>query len=55
MRLSKNLTVGPGGVRCPCCFPAPGTKMRRYVFKCAKHKDRRDAFKDQLDNMGDDE
>lgn len=41
----KFLNVGPGGRRCICCFPAPGSKDRRAMFKAAKRRDKRLAFK----------
>lgn len=30
------LKAGPGGVNCPCCFPAPG--KRKGIFRSAKRK-----------------
>lgn len=27
----KMMGVGPGGVRCSCCFPAPGTQARKVM------------------------
>lgn len=34
----KHLTVGVGGRRCPCCFPAPGSKARKAAFRSAKRR-----------------
>lgn len=40
--------IGPGGTKCPCCFPAPGTRERRYEYKKARRKDNQDAMKEGL-------
>lgn len=29
----KLLSVGPGGIKCSCCFPAPGSAARRFSFR----------------------
>lgn len=34
----KFLLVGPGGVKCACCFPAPG-KSRKPIFREIKRKE----------------
>ncbi len=39
--MNKFLHVGPGGVKCACCFPAPSSKERRYYFRVAKRKQAR--------------
>lgn len=43
--MNKHLTVGPGGVNCACCFPAPGSKFRRYLIRQAKRKEKQSALK----------
>lgn len=53
MRYSRSLCIGPGGIKCICCFPAPGSKDRKYQFRAAKKKDKRDAFKAEQINMED--
>jgi len=45
-RHKKLLCVGPGGKRCVCCFPAPGSKARRIMFRAAKRKDTRLSLKE---------
>lgn len=42
--LNKHLCIGVGGVNCPCCFPAPGS--RKEIFRSAKRKENLLAFKD---------
>jgi disulfide oxidoreductase YuzD len=42
---SKYLTVGPGGRRCACCFPAPSSKERKYRYKKARRKMAKEAMK----------
>ena len=41
---SRYLSIGPGGRRCQCCFPAPGSKDRRAQFRIAKRKAERAAM-----------
>lgn len=43
--MNKHLKVGPGGISCVCCFPAPGSKARRILFRRAKKKDKREAMR----------
>jgi hypothetical protein len=43
------LRVGPGGINCCCCFPAPGTRARRRMFKTARRKAKAQALKEQRD------
>lgn len=50
MRFSRHLIVGPGGVKCPCCFDAPGSKARKLAFRLAKRKEKRAAFKCEEEN-----
>lgn len=45
MKRSKHLKIGPGGVNCNCCFPAPGSKARRLEYRKAKKLDKEEAFK----------
>ena len=45
MKHSRNLHIGPGGRRCNCCFPAPGSKMRKIAYRRAKKLDKKAAFK----------
>lgn len=33
---TKFICVGPGGMTCTCCFPAPRSKERKYKFRQAK-------------------
>ncbi len=41
----KCLHVGPGGVDCNCCFPAPGSKARKLEYRRAKREEKREAMK----------
>lgn len=34
--LPKGVYIGPGGYKCPCCFPGPGHK--HFEFRSAKRK-----------------
>lgn len=43
---TKHLSIGPGGKRCVCCFPAPGSKARKAEFRRAKKKERAEAVKE---------
>lgn len=43
---SRYLTIGPGGRKCNCCFPAPGSKDRRAQFRIAKRRAEREAAKE---------
>lgn len=43
--MNKHLKVGPGGMRCVCCFPAPGSKGRKLKFRRAKRKEKREALR----------
>ena len=45
-KVTKFLCVGPGGRKCPCCFPAPGSKARKALMRGAK---RREAFEAKRD------
>lgn len=45
--VSKHLCVGPGGVNCPCCFPAPGSKERKAEYRRAKRREKREAMKQE--------
>lgn len=45
MKCSKNLHIGPGGRKCNCCFPAPGSKARKLQYRRAKKLDKKEAFK----------
>jgi hypothetical protein len=48
--MKAELCVGPGGMACPCCFPAPGTTTRKKKFKAAKKALKNKSLKDQLTN-----
>ncbi len=43
MKLQKFLCTGPGGRRCPCCFPAPGSRARKLLYRRAKRLLKKDA------------
>lgn len=47
MRFSRSVTrnMGPGGPKCACCFPAPGSKYRKAIFNAGKKRDRKEAFR----------
>lgn len=45
MKHSRNLCIGPGGRKCICCFPPPGSKARKKEYKRAKKLDKKQAFK----------
>jgi hypothetical protein len=41
--------VGVGGWNCPCCAPAPG--KRKEVYRSAKRKEKREAFRIELEEL----
>lgn len=43
--INKHLSIGPGGMKCVCCFPAPGSKERKAEFRRAKRREVREAIK----------
>lgn len=43
--IKKHLDVGPGGMNCICCFEPPGSKGRKYKFRVAKRKEKREALR----------
>lgn len=45
MKHSRHLKIGPGGRRCVCCFPSPGSKARKLEYRRAKRLDKKEAFK----------
>lgn len=47
MNVKKHLTIGPGGMNCVCCFPAPGSKERKAEFRRAKRREQRTAIKNE--------
>lgn len=49
MRYTKFLSIGPGGKKCVCCFPAPG--KRKETFRSAKRKELEIAKKDMVSEM----
>lgn len=44
----KFLSIGPGGRKCSCCFPAPRSKARKADFRSAKRKEKRIADADAI-------
>lgn len=49
-RVYKFLCVGPGGTRCTCCFPAPGSRARKLEYRRAKRREKRDAMRVEREN-----
>lgn len=41
---------GPGGIRCACCFPAPGSDDRRAMVKEARRRAKREAIREGLES-----
>ena len=41
----KHYAIGPGGIRCPCCYPPPGPK-RRKLERTFKRRERQTAYRD---------
>lgn len=54
-RFDKHLTIGPGGIKCACCFPAPGSKERKLAFRAAKKTSRREALNAAFKQLADKE
>lgn len=51
---NKHLTIGPGGRKCSCCFPAPGSKARAAKYRSAKRREKQEAMKQAQKDMQDD-
>lgn len=51
VKTSRYLCVGPGGLYCSCCFPAPGSKGRKLEYRRAKKKEKREAMKQAQQDM----
>lgn len=51
--MNKHLSIGPGGMNCRCCFPAPGSKDRRSQFRRAKKKADRIAIREAMADVED--
>jgi hypothetical protein len=50
---SKHLHIGPGGMKCSCCFPGRGTRSRKLAFRAAKRKDTRESIRYEAVAEGD--
>ena len=46
VKTSRYLCVGPGGMKCVCCFQAPRSKDRRAQWRSAKRKADREAMRE---------
>jgi len=46
MNIKKHLCIGPGGIDCHCCFPAPGSRERKLEFRRAKRREKREAMRE---------
>lgn len=46
--MKAEMCTGPGGMNCPCCFPAPGSVSRRKKFKAAKKALKVKAIKEEM-------
>ena len=44
----RHLRLGPGGMGCTCCGPAPG-KDRKHALRMAKKRERREAMREARD------
>jgi hypothetical protein len=45
MNYKKFLNCGPGGPKCACCFPSPGSKARKSEYRKAKKKEKKQELK----------
>ena len=45
MKSNRYLCIGPGGRKCACCFPSPGSKERRFEYRKAKRLEKKEALK----------
>lgn len=48
--MKKYLMIGPGGRKCTCCFPAPGSNTRKMEYRRAKRREKLAAMKVERDN-----
>jgi len=48
------IRCGPGGTRCACCFPPPGSETRKRMVKQARRVAERIAIAESLELMQDD-
>lgn len=53
MNPNRYLCVGVGGRNCSCCFPAPGSKERKLLYRVAKRTEAREAMKIEAANRED--
>ena len=44
-KVANNGGIGPGGINCPCCGPAPG-KERKAFFRSGKRREKQKAAKE---------
>jgi len=51
MKHSRYLCIGPGGRKCNCCFPSPGSKARRLEYRRAKKLDKKEAVKVEMSQL----
>jgi hypothetical protein len=49
----KILDVGPGGIRCSCCAPAPGSHARKKLFRQARRKAKELDIQERLADIED--
>jgi len=54
VKISRYLHVGPGGMNCTCCFPAPRSKDRRKQWRRAKRRSDREAMRNAMADLVDD-
>lgn len=52
---SKHLHIGPGGIKCACCMPPPGSPARKAAFRRAKRRESREAIATELEAMADEQ
>ena len=46
--ISRFLRAGPGGMKCPCCYPIKGTKARRRKVRAAHRRLGKEVLRSQL-------
>jgi len=47
VKTTRYLPIGPGGMKCYCCWPKRSPKSRRALFRTAKSRERR-AVRQQI-------
>jgi hypothetical protein len=48
----RTMVIGPGGMKCACCGPAPGDTRKR-AMRTSKRRERREAMREARETRED--